>query len=111
VPFKTSHTIASRFVAEASRRPGEALSTILREVSAAVLGRPIDYTEKALGAVLSPEHFVRVRTTPGGPAPEESLRAIERSRGLLEADRAWGRGAEERLRAGESRLKAAAAAL
>jgi argininosuccinate lyase len=111
VPFKTSHTIASRFVAEASRRPGEALSTILREVSAAVLGRPIDYTEKALGAVLSPEHFVRVRTTPGGPAPEESLRAIERSRGSLEADRAWRRGAEERLRAGESRLKAAAAAL
>ena len=29
---------------------------------------PIDYDEDRLREILSPEYFVRVRTTPGGPA-------------------------------------------
>ena len=38
VPFKTSHAVASRFVAEADRRPGESSSALLREITSAVLG-------------------------------------------------------------------------
>ena len=69
VPFRTSHTIASRFVSEASRRPGEPPARILRDITESVLGRAIAFTDAALADLLSPEHFVRVRTTPGGPAP------------------------------------------
>ena len=36
---------------------------------------------------MSPAHFVKVRTTWGGPAPSETGRAIGASRRLLENDR------------------------
>ena len=39
VPFKTSHTIASRLVAECTRRPAEPRAAVLREVTAAVIGQ------------------------------------------------------------------------
>ena len=48
VPFKTSHAVASRFVAEAGRRPGEPSSALLREIiTSAVLGRPIDVSTRS----------------------------------------------------------------
>ena len=78
VPFKTSHAVASRFVAEAGRRPGEPSSALLREITTAVVGRPIEYDEVRLAEILSPEYFVRVRTTPGGPAPVETSRSDRR---------------------------------
>jgi argininosuccinate lyase len=111
VPFKTSHSIASRFVAESSKRPSDPPARILREVSERMLCRAIGFTDAALADVLSPEHFVRVRKTPGGPAPEESARAIARSRASLLADTDWHGKGIERLRAAAGDLKAAAAAL
>ena len=111
VPFKTAHAIASRFVAESSRRAGDTPARVLRDVTESILGRSIAFTDDALAEVLSPEHFVRVRTTPGGPAPEESTRAIARSRASLLADTDWHGKAIERLRAAAGDLKAAAAAL
>ena len=111
VPFKTSHTIASRLVSESARRPGESPARVLRDISESVLGRAIAFTDAALAEVLSPEHFVRVRTTPGGPAPEESARAISRSRTSLANDTAWHTEAIEKLQSAEGSLKAAAAAL
>jgi hypothetical protein len=50
---------------------------------------------------MSPRHFVEVRTTPGGPAPVETTRALEESRKQVATDRAWldrTRGAIERAR-------------
>jgi argininosuccinate lyase len=111
VPFKTAHSIASRFVAESSRRTGDTPARVLRDVSESILGRSIAFTDDALAEVLSPEHFVRVRKTPGGPAPEESARAVTRSRATLAADSEWHAQAIERLRAAERSLKSAAAGL
>jgi argininosuccinate lyase len=111
VPFSTSHTIASRFVTESVRRPGEPPARVLRDISEGVLGRAIAFTDAALAEVLSPEHFVRVRTTPGGPAPEESMRAIARSRTSLANDAAWHAQAIDNLQAAEGNLRVAAAAL
>ena len=62
VPFKTAHAIASRFVAESSRRAGDTPARVLRDVTESILGRSIAFTDDALAEVLSPEHFVRVRT-------------------------------------------------
>ena len=39
--------------------------------------------------ILSPRHFVEIRRTLGGPAPEETARAAGASRQQLEADEAW----------------------
>ena len=34
---------------------------------------------------MSPRYFVEVRRTPGGPAPEETARALDESRRILDA--------------------------
>ncbi len=39
VPFRTSHTVASRFVAEAGKRPDVRSAILLREITSAVVGR------------------------------------------------------------------------
>jgi argininosuccinate lyase len=110
-PFKTSHRIASRFVEECTRRPEASRAGILRDVTAAVLGRAIEYDEAALEELLSARHFVNVRTTHGGPAPAETARAIEASRALLATDERWLSQTKEKLRAAEIRLKEAAGGL
>jgi len=111
VPFKTGHAVASRLVAEATRRPGVSPSAILREVTRSCVGRTIEYDDGRLSELLSPEHFVRVRTTPGGPAPAETARAIAISRDLLASDTRWISEAVEKLRTAEQALRTAAAAL
>jgi argininosuccinate lyase len=111
VPFTSSHTIATRLVAQAARQPDRPTEQLLAEVSRDVIGRPIELTAAALAHVLSPRHFVEVRTTPGGPAPSETARACELSRGALEKDLEWLAETSGRLRAADARLTAAAAGL
>ena len=38
---------------------------------------------------ITAREFIEVRRTPGGPAPEETARALDASRELLNRDRAW----------------------
>jgi argininosuccinate lyase len=111
LPFKTGHAIASRLVTEASRMPDAPRGPILRRVSIEIIGRPVELEEARLADVLSPEHFVRVRETAGGPAPSATARAIEVSRAVLASDEAWVKGTLGKLRRGEQLLKEAAAAL
>ena len=86
------------------RDPNRALSAALADASRELLGRPLTYSEGALADLLSPRHFVRVRRTPGGPAPEETARAAEASRDQLDADQAWLKNATDALSAAEGRL-------
>jgi argininosuccinate lyase len=111
VAFKTSHSIAARFVAACSSRPGESRSAVLRDVSAELLGAPIEYTEEELARILSPRHFVAVRTTHGGPAPPVTARAIDVSRRLLGGDQQWLAAKLESLEGAAQKLTAAAARL
>ena len=111
VPFRRSHEIATRLVAEASRRPGAPLDRLLADVSKEVLGHAIEYSAAALAEVLSPQHFVRVRTTPGGPAPSQTRCACDTSTALLAADQNRLAETVARLRLAEKRLDQTAAAL
>ena len=79
--------------------------------SQAILGRAIEYTEADLQRVMSPRHFVEMRTTRGGPAPSETARAIGVSRGLLATDRGAWQARRDRLTAAEAALKARVRAL
>ena len=67
-------------------------------------GRPITYTDEALARILSPRHFVNVRRTLGGPAPDVTSLASRAAREKLDADRAWHSGATASLRSAEERL-------
>lgn len=61
--------------------------------------------------LLSPEHFVDVRRTHGGPNPEVTAAAIAASRELLKEDSAWIACAKSRLLNAESALKTASVAM
>jgi argininosuccinate lyase len=109
LPFRSGHAIASRLVASAGGdRP---LSASLRTISKEVIGREIEYDEASLARILSPEHFVEVRTTPGGPAPSETLRASRESAAALDADATWLDRTRETLSRAEQELRSRSAQL
>ena len=96
-------------MAEARAGAAEPRSRLLHDVSLSVLGRAIEYDDAALDELLSARHFVSVRTTPGGPAPSETARAIAASRKLLESDEEVAeRTRAGKLHAAEEELKEAA---
>jgi argininosuccinate lyase len=64
----------------------------------------VELEDDALARVLSPRHFVEVRKTPGGPAPEEMARAIEASRERLTGDGGWLQSRIDGLRSAEREL-------
>jgi argininosuccinate lyase len=109
--FRTAHQIAARLLAGHRDRPDAPLGAMLASVSRDVLGAPLDYTDAQIAEVMSARHFVEVRRTPGGPAPEETARATAASREALARDRAWLAGIADRLTAAEERLRARAQAL
>jgi argininosuccinate lyase len=111
VPFKAGHTIASRLVAAAVAHPERSLSQLLQDASQSVLGRQVVLADETLARVLSPRHFVDVRTTPGGPSPSETTRAIAASEKRLACDVEWFDTTVLRLHGAEERLKEAVASL
>jgi len=111
LPFRAAHTVAARLMAAKEREPARPLSAVLADVSRELLGSPLTYSDSALAEILSPRHFVVVRRTPGGPAPEETARAARASRAQLEADRSWWKNATDAHTAAEQRLAARSARL
>ena len=109
LPFKASHAVASSLVTESQRQPDEPLESLLERITADVCGRAIRYSPERLKEILSPSHFVRVRRTPGGPAPDETTAAIHASRERLVSDQMWHEAAVQRLQTAESSLKKAVA--
>ena len=111
IPFSAAHAISARFVTARLTDPNKPLSTILAEESARLLPTPLSYSEDALERILSPRHFVMIRRTYGGPAPDETRRAAAVSNRLLDEDQAWLGGAITALSAAQQRLTARSAAL
>jgi argininosuccinate lyase len=104
LPFRIAHAICSHLVAARVREPDRSLSSLIVEISQELCGRPISYTDDTLARILSPRHFVHVRRTLGGPAPDVTSLASRAARGKLDADRAWHSGATASLRSAEERL-------
>jgi argininosuccinate lyase len=96
---------------ERDKDPSVSLSWTLAKASTELLGAALEYDDAALAEMLSAKHFVEVRKTLGGPAPEETARASRVSRQHLEADETWWNAATEALAAAERRLAERSAAL
>jgi argininosuccinate lyase len=105
LPFKTAHGIAALLLKARTEDPGASLSRALAKASAALLGRTIDYGEAKLQKIMSPRYFVDVRRTLGGPAPDETTRALGDSHALLKRDRAEWQARRDRLGQAEERLE------
>jgi argininosuccinate lyase len=111
LPFKAAHAIAGRLMAGRQRDGKRPLTELLAEASTEITGTRLIYSEEALATILSPRHFVDVRRTFGGPAPEETTRAAKASRRQLKADEAWWSKATDALGQAEQRLAERSAAL
>jgi argininosuccinate lyase len=106
-----AHRIASRVVTERAGRPGASIGGIVADESAAQAGRAVELDEATLARILSPEHFIAVRRTPGGPAPEQTSQALGASRAQLAADEATAARRRGALAAAEIALRSAAHAI
>jgi len=104
LPFRTAHAVAAGLM-RAHRERGGPLHERLQEVATDVLGAPLTMPGEVLDRVLDPRHFVEVRRTRGGPAPEETARAIDEAGAVLELDRQWLSGVREALLGAEASLR------
>jgi len=111
LPFVTAHAIAGKVLKARIENPRAKLSAVLAGVAMHTIGRTLLYGDDDLLQVLSPRHFVNVRTTLGGPAPQETTRAIAEQRQAFDAHQAWAAERRAHLSAAEARLRARSAAL
>ena len=109
--FRQAHAIAARLVTETAVQPDAPTAQLLAEASESMIGRRIVYSDDAVSQLLSARHFVAVRKTLGGPAPQETSRAARVNHSALHADRA--RLAEHRsqLATAQEALRTSAQAL
>jgi argininosuccinate lyase len=105
--FRQAHEIVSRMVRGMLER-GERFPTVpyaaFVEAFQAVAGRPPRLEEGDVRRYTTPEHFVAVRTLPGGPAPGPLEASLARYRRELDAARAWLEGYRARIEGVDRRL-------
>jgi argininosuccinate lyase len=111
LPFKIAHAISGRLVSGRRRDPRASLAELLQNATTELLGKPLAYSEAQIRQILSPRHFVAVRRTLGGPAPEETARAANASRKQLAADEEWWAHTTDALATAERLLAERSAAL
>ena len=111
LPFRSAHAIAALLLKARTEDPGALLSDALSKASRAILGRALDYTEQQLETIMSPRHFVEVRTTYGGPAPSETARALSVSRANLASDKSAWQQRRDHVATAERTLRERVAAL
>ena len=111
IPFRAAHGIAARLLKAHRAQPDAPLAAALAAISIDVLGVPLVYTDAQIAQIMSPRHFVEVRRTHGGPAPEETARALRAARDLLDRDENWLVQVRDALAAADARLRARSQAL
>ena len=111
LPFGTAHKIAGKVIRGKNDQPAAKMSELLVKASSEVLGTAIVYDEAGVERILSPRHFVEVRKTHGGPAPERTTEAIAQSRAALAADEAWWKGRRDALAQAATQLSSTVAKL
>jgi argininosuccinate lyase len=90
--FGEAHEIVTDVVCRARDLAAAEPAALLAD-AARGRGHRIEYAAADLARILSPEHFVDVRRTPGGPAPQVVAAALRDARKRLDADGDWLAGA------------------
>jgi len=111
LPFKTSHALTCRFVQAVRESPALPPVEALQQAAQEVIGRQLPYDAHALETILSPRHFVAVRRTLGGPAPDQTAQAVALARAQLSRDDLWLTAQVDALKKAEARLRAEADSL
>lgn len=107
LPFRTSHRIVSRVVKTALDNGLAAQQISLASVNEAareIIGRELLIDPDTLRRALDPDHFVHIRSLPGGPSPGEMKRMIADRKERVAALLAWHVKASRKLRQALERL-------
>ena len=89
ISFRQGHAIVRMVVQSQLSDPDRSLLSALQSASRKTLGRAVTWDKKYLDKVLSPQNFIDVRQTHGGPAEKISEAAAEAARETLKSDRDW----------------------
>jgi argininosuccinate lyase len=111
IPFTRAHAVASRLATLHREREDVPLGQALDVIASDVLGAPLGYSDAQIAQILSPRHFVAVRRTPGGPAPEETARAAAEARRRLDDDGRWLTRVRDGVAAADARRREMSSAL
>ena len=110
ISFHQSHAIVSAAVraSNGNYTPATMLALVQAALHEANIPLPPGDT---LAQALNPEHFIAVRTIPGGPAPQPLAEAIHQAQQALESDLAFTRAEYDHVALAAASLHAAVAAL
>ena len=111
LPFGVGHSVASRVVRAERDQKGVSISDLIATLTKELGGREVRLSDDEVARVLSPEHFVAIRKTHGGPAAEVVTHALGESEALLAHDEARLAGLTDALAAAAERRRLALAAL
>jgi argininosuccinate lyase len=111
LPFSTAHSIAALLLKARNEDPGAPLGDALAKASRALIGHELQYSDAHLARIMSPRYFVDVRRTLGGPAPDETARAIGEQHQLLDRDVALWQARRAHLANAEQQLQTRVKAL
>lgn len=108
LPFRTAHHVVALGVRRALELGQGITYDLLQAAAQEATGGRLGLTPDDVRDALDPEHFVRIRSVLGGPAPEETRRALAAERAREADDEAWHAAKSDAMRLYSDRLRALA---
>jgi len=105
LPFRTAHQIVAGCVQQAIERRVELSHDLLQTVARGIINRSVSLTPEEVSKALDPRNFVNVRGILGGPAPEETRRAVAVERDNEKDDEQWFETRQTALKGYPQRLR------
>jgi argininosuccinate lyase len=87
--FRNAHHIVAKSVKDAIEAKSEITHDILQAAAREVIGKELSLSAEETVQSMSAANFVGIRTIYGGPAPEETRRALQVERERAEMDERW----------------------
>ena len=103
--FHVAHKIVAKSVRDALAANSEITHEILQTAARETTGGELSLSDEDTKQAMSAENFVNIRTIYGGPAPEETRRALSVEREYETADEAWFATVNEFLETASGKLK------
>lgn len=107
LPFRTAHTIAARTAKTAlanHMKPADISVAVVNQIAADVTGHSLEISQESITQALDPQHFVALRTVPGGPAQQAVRAMLDKRDGTIQAHLAWVEEVKGTLTAAEGQL-------
>lgn len=109
ISFRQAHQIVSSCVKELVNKKEESLESLTWELanekSIEITGKPLQISKEQFYNVLKPEHFIQIRTLPGGPSPETMGKSLQQAKEQSQALNDWVQEKLNQFKTYESRLK------